>query len=388
MKIRMLPEDFIVEEILDDELEGNECYIYKLTKIGIESFKAFSYMSKKFGISLKDIGYLGLKDRHAISSQYISLPKKYGIVEIKEKNLKLNFVGEGNRLNIGKGAFRNKFEIVVRDIKEEEIDEIKENLKNVACGIPNYFDEQRFGSVFNGKFIAREIAFNNFEEALKIYLTNYSKGEKANIKKLKRHIKRNWNEWGKCLDYMNKEEIKNKEIRNIIRELKKSNNYRKAFYYIDKRIRQIFVTAYQSYLWNECIYELLSKIVPTNEKIYAAYKCGKFLFYKKCRKTYEELKKFPMITPYKTYKEKEKEIIDKVLKKEKISMEMLSNIDIGKFNFYERKIIMKPSCFHYSDFEEDELNKGKYKIKLSFILEKGAYATIVIKRIFNAGGGI
>ena len=49
MKLRMKPEDFIVEEIIDfDKISGKKCYLYKLTKRNIESLKAFSYIAKKY----------------------------------------------------------------------------------------------------------------------------------------------------------------------------------------------------------------------------------------------------------------------------------------------------------------------------------------------------
>ncbi|EHP85469.1 tRNA pseudouridine synthase D TruD [Methanotorris formicicus Mc-S-70] len=79
MKIRQKPEDFIVEEIIDLDKtinEGGECYLYKLTKRNIENLKALSYIAKKFKIPLKEIGYCGLKDRYAITTQYITIPKK------------------------------------------------------------------------------------------------------------------------------------------------------------------------------------------------------------------------------------------------------------------------------------------------------------------------
>ncbi|MCQ6254251.1 tRNA pseudouridine(13) synthase TruD [Methanocaldococcus sp.] len=386
MKLRMKPEDFIVEEIIDfNKISGKKCYLYKLTKRNIESLKASSYISKKFRIPLKDIGYCGLKDKHALTTQYISIPKKYGKLHLDEINLKLDLVGESKFLLLG-DLEGNKFTITVRGLKKDDIPKIKKNLKYLHYGAPNYFDSQRFGSVFDRKFIAKEIIKGNYEEAVKIILTKYKKSEKKIIKDLKRFINKNWGDWEKVWNYIKENNIKARLYVNMVKELKKSNDYKKALSYVDDRLKKIFVAAYQSYLWNECVKELLISYIPKEDRIYYEYEAGTLMFYKKIdNEIFETLKdkKFPTIAPDIEYNEQHKEIIDKILKREVLSMEDLNNIgDFGRFIYTERKILSIPKNLNIGEFEEDELNKGKYKITLSYELEKGSYATIIIKRAF------
>ena len=386
MKLRMKPEDFIVEEIIDfNKISGKKCYLYKLTKRNIECLKAFSYISKKFRIPLKDIGYCGLKDRHALTTQYISIPKKYGKLHLDEPNLKLELIGESKFLLLG-DLEGNKFTITVRGLKKDDIPKIKENLKYLHYGAPNYFDSQRFGSVFDRKFIVKEIIKGNYEEAVKIILTKYKKSEKKIIKDLKRFINKNWGDWEKVWNYIKEKNIKARLYVNMVKELKKSNDYKKALSYVDDRLKKIFVAAYQSYLWNECVKELLKSYIPKEDRIYYEYEAGTLMFYKKIdNEIFETLKdkKFPTIAPDVEYNEQHKEIIDKILKREGLSMEDLNNIgDFGRFIYTERKILSIPKNLNIGKFEEDELNKGKYKITLSYELEKGSYATIIIKRAF------
>ncbi|WP_456416114.1 tRNA pseudouridine(13) synthase TruD [Methanocaldococcus sp.] len=386
MKLRMKPEDFIVEEIIDfNKISGKKCYLYKLTKRNIESLKAFSYISKKFRIPLKDIGYCGLKDRHALTTQYISIPKKYGKLHLDEPNLKLELIGESKFLLLG-DLEGNKFTITVRGLKKDDIPKIKENLKYLHYGAPNYFDSQRFGSVFDRKFIVKEIIKGNYEEAVKIILTKYKKSEKKIIKDLKRFINKNWGDWEKVWNYIKEKNIKARLYVNMVKELKKSNDYKKALSYVDDRLKKIFVAAYQSYLWNECVKELLKSYIPKEDRIYYEYEAGTLMFYKKIDNEIFEMlknKKFPTIAPDVEYNEQHKEIIDKILKREGLSMEDLNNIgDFGRFIYTERKILSIPKNLNIGEFEEDELNKGKYKITLSYELEKGSYATIIIKRAF------
>ncbi|MEO2117731.1 MAG: tRNA pseudouridine(13) synthase TruD [Methanocaldococcus sp.] len=386
MKLRMKPEDFIVEEIVNfNKIKGNKCYLYKLTKRNIESLKAFSYIAKRFKIPLRDIGYCGLKDRHALTTQYISIPKKYGKLSLDEPNLKLELVGESKFLLLG-DLEGNRFTITVRGIKKDDISKINENLRYLEYGAPNYFDSQRFGSVFDKKFIAKEVIKGNYEEAVKILLTKYKKSEKKIIKDLKRFIYKNWGDWDKVWNYIKENNIKARLYVNMVKELKESGDYKKALSYVDDRLKKIFVAAYQSYLWNECVKELLNKYIPEENRIYYEYECGTLMFYKKMdREVFNILKdkKFPTIAPDVEYCEEEKKIIEKILKSEEITMDELNNIrDLGKFIYNERKILLIPKNLKIGKFEEDELNEGKYKITLSYELEKGSYATIVIKRAF------
>ena len=386
MKLRMKPEDFIVEEIVDfDKIAGKKCYLYKLTKRNIECLKAFSYIAKKFRIPLRDIGYCGLKDRHALTTQYISIPKKYGKLSLDEPNLKLELVGESKFLLLG-DLEGNRFTITVRGLKKQDIPKIKENLKYLSYGAPNYFDSQRFGSVFDKKFIAKEVIKGNYEGAVKILLTKYKKSEKKIIKDLKRFIAKNWGDWNKVWDYIRENNIKAKLYVNMVKELKESGDYKKALTYVDDRLKKIFIAAYQSHLWNECVKELLEKYIPKEDRVYYEYECGTLMFYKKMDDEIFNLlkdKKFPTIAPDVEYDGEEKDIIKKILKKEGITMRDLNNIEnLGRFIYNERKILSIPKNLKIGEFEEDELNRGKYKITLIYELEKGSYATIIIKRAF------
>ncbi len=393
MKLRQIPEDFIVEEILNDNLikENGSFNLYALKKTNIENLKALSYISKEFNVPLKDIGYCGLKDRHAITTQYITIPSNYGVLSIDEENLKLNCIKTIKKpLKIGdlKG---NKFKITVRDIDKKDFLKIAENLRNLHLGVPNYYDDQRFGSVFHNKFIAKEYLKGNYEDALKILLTNYKKSENKRIKDLKRYIKSNWNNWEKILKYIKNNKIKSKMFVNIIKYLsyeKNHNNYKEALKYVDNRLKKLFISAYQSYLWNECVKELLKSYIPKDDRLYLDYTCGTFLFYKKIdNELFKELKdkKFPTIAPDIDYTKFDEEynIIAKVLKKERISLNDFNKLnDLGKISYSERYLLSIPKNINYDTFKKDELNKGKYRITVEFELNKGSYATMVVKRIF------
>ena len=392
MKIRQVPEDFIVEEILDKNTlkEGNNYNLYLLKKTNMENLKTLSYISKKFNIPLEDIGYCGLKDRHAITLQYITIPTKYRVISLNEKNLKVEYLKTVvNPLKLGQ-LMGNKFKITIRNIKRENFLKIGDNLRNLHLGVPNYYDDQRFGSVFqNRTFIAKEYMMENYENALKIILTKYKKSENKRIKDLKRYINENWGHWKSILRYIKNNKIKNKMFVNIIKYLNNGDKerFKGAFKYVDNRLKKLFVSAYQSYLWNESIKNLLKSYIPKDDRVYVDYNCGTLLIYKNIDEDILDTlknKTFPTITHdinLNNFEEDYIKIIKSILKKEGLKIENFNKLkDFSKPSYSERMIISIPENISYEKFLKDELNRGKYKITMEFQLKKGSYATMIIKR--------
>jgi tRNA pseudouridine13 synthase len=388
MKLKQLPKDFIVEEITDINIskEKKEHAIFFLEKQEIDTFDAIRTIAKRLKISLYEIGYAGLKDKHGLTRQYISIPAKYNIESKKIEKIKLDFIGYNNKkIKIGdlKG---NKFIITVRSLEKGFTPGLYSRAKTISeIGVPNYFDSQRFGSVIHNEFIARYLISNNYEKAVKIFLTKYLKSERKKTKDEKRKILANWVK----LESIN---LENKAFKSVTDEYFKTKSWLEAYKKISPNLREMHVNAYQSYLWNECIKESL-KISAAKERLYnIKYNIGFLLFYKKLID--DEIKKIPQnfqtISPFMKFSsELEKEIIMKILKKENIRLEDL-DIESKTGNFFKtrkREVILKPEKFTISELELDEINdkgkKNRYKITLSFILPKGSYATIVTKGIFG-----
>ena len=87
MKLRQLPEDFRVEEINSFKISKDKLpfKLYLLEKKSLESFSLLGYLSKINNIPLKDIGIAGLKDKHAITKQYITVPSKYDLKQFMRR---------------------------------------------------------------------------------------------------------------------------------------------------------------------------------------------------------------------------------------------------------------------------------------------------------------
>ncbi len=387
MKLKQMPEDFKVEEIsnISTSKEKKSYKIYLLEKKGMETFSLLAYLSKKNKIPVRDFGIAGLKDRHAVTKQHFSIPSRYEIISLNENNLKITFLGYANK-SLGLGdLIGNRFDITVRNIRKGELDGIKQKAKNIGViGVPNYFDSQRFGSVINNKFVAEFLLKKDYEAAVKVYLTEFTKHESGKFKREKKLIAENWNN----IPSIN---VKNPSLARVVNEYKKAKSWLEAYRKIPSNLREIMISAYQSYLWNECIKELLRRTVNKKSLYSISYNIGTLLFYKNLSE--EEIRKIPLA--FKTISEEikpsnaEKEIIGKVLSKEGVNIQDFGiKKDTGNFfKVHERKVILKPENFGISEPQIDEINdkgrKNTFKIRLSFSLPKGSYATIITKRIFN-----
>jgi len=147
--IRSCPEDFKVFEVPDSGLSGSGEHVYlKIRKTDANTGWVAGQLAEFTGISIKDIGFAGRKDRYAVTEQWFScyLPGKRDIrwegVEIEGVEL-LEITRHRKKLRKGDLA-GNLFELTLRHGSGQRT--LEKNLYRVRdFGVPNYFGEQRFG---------------------------------------------------------------------------------------------------------------------------------------------------------------------------------------------------------------------------------------------------
>src|SRR3989344_4476683 len=195
MKLRQKPDDFMVEEIPLHELKTEGKYaVYKLQKVGMTTFAAEKVLAVHCNVQFKHIGFAGLKDTHARTTQYFSVEtKKPELGNFKERNVTSELVGFLDK-PIKTGDLQgNKFIITVRDLREKDIGLVEELVEQVSLGVPNYFDSQRFGSLKGvDGFIAKDVLKNDYESAVKKIITATTRHQKAVIRAMRKFISSNW----------------------------------------------------------------------------------------------------------------------------------------------------------------------------------------------------
>jgi len=379
MKLRQKPDDFVVEEIPCREfLKQGKYAVYKVSKVGMTTFAAEKVLAAHCNVQFKKIGFAGLKDTHARTVQYFSVEAdKPESGNFKEQNVGSELVGfldEPLRTGDLKG---NKFVIVVRDLSED----CKVAVEQVKAGVPNYFDSQRFGSLKGVKgFIAKDVLKGDYESAVKKIVTATTRHQKAKIRAVRRAIYVNWGNWALCFEQVKKEGLLRTVEGTVIRHLCEfPGDFKGAFQRTFKGIREIFFSAYQSYIWNECIKRLVRQ--NSKEVFSVDYEAGKLVFPRQWNPG-TSLCTFPLIAPDLKSSDANMKVVNEVLTQENMKLSDFSSVE-HIFVAREREVVLKPENLLVYPSEKDELNEYKNKIKIEFTLQKGSYATIILKALFG-----
>src|SRR3972149_5600089 len=420
IKVKVKPDDFIVEEIADVPMSstGDFC-VYLLKKRGWNTVDILKNLSRKLNLPSSDFSYGGKKDKYALTSQYITIgrqgykqttpsapassqgggegrikkswimrkdvqsPSAVNSAEIKrlipmkldKENYSLSFVGLMDR-PMGPDLIKgNKFHIVVRNLTGHEL---KSALNEIECvkkdGYSNYFDDQRFG---------------RFEKEAFSYLEKHPKG------------------FVPVLQRISHEEM------------------------------VLFFSAYQSHLWNEVLRKIIRSVV-NHDVMYGNFQysssplmgeakvgvkgkgcspslcpshqgrdysnmssrrrqsnlkiskglAGDYLFYTHLdNKDKEYLCSLVIPMPASNIRMPDtftETLYSEVLKENDITSPMFNMRKIRQafFKGIERKAVVIPEELFF-DYSEDEIYQGKKKLVLDFFLPRGCFGTIFIKRIFS-----
>ena len=143
---RQQPEDFRVDEVLGFEPDGAGEHLWlQVEKTGLNTIDVARTLARLTGVKERDIGYAGLKDRQAVTTQWFSVAGAEPINSETPAGIRLLQQVRNSR-KMRRGSHRgNRFAITLRDVQAgvAEIDEWQELLGK--AGVPNYFGPQRFG---------------------------------------------------------------------------------------------------------------------------------------------------------------------------------------------------------------------------------------------------
>jgi tRNA pseudouridine13 synthase len=144
---KLVPEDFEVEELpaYNPSGEGEHLFLW-VEKRGRDTREVVRALAQTLGVPEGEVGVAGMKDRHAVTRQLLSVPAR---AEPKLAGFSLEGVSvlwarrHGNKLRTGH-LRGNRFKLRLRGVKDPGA--ARETLSQlVARGVPNYFGEQRFG---------------------------------------------------------------------------------------------------------------------------------------------------------------------------------------------------------------------------------------------------
>jgi len=321
--IKQQPEDFVVKEISNVKLGNDgEYLVFRMRKKDYTTEKAVQQIADSLHIDRKRIGYAGAKDSKAITEQSISIKGvgKGKVESLSLKDIDLEFLGHGKEpISLG-DLEGNSFEVIVRNIKKKP---------KIVNRVVNYFGEQRFSK--NNAEIGKAIIKKDFKKAVDRILDSIGRDEE----KVMEHLKKNKDDFVGALKKM------------------------------PWKTLNMYIHAYQSKIWNETARELLEK------KHSPTLNSGAI--------------KLPLIGFATEIQNKAvKKIIDRILQNEDVTQNdfVIRAIPDLSSAGNERDLYVEVKDMTIGELEDDELNQGKKKVRISFSLGKGSYATEVIKALF------
>jgi len=224
--IKIEPEDFIVEELPLYEPSGVGTHTFLgIRKRNLSTFEAINRIARALQVNARDLGYAGLKDKRAVTTQVLSVeavpPEQVLAMEVPAIEV-LWAKRHAHKLRVGH-LRGNRFEITVRDISRTALPLVEEIMARLATeGVPNRFGVQRFGNNSDSHLIGKALVKADWETAVRSLLVD--------------------------------EETRFSKLGQRVQQEAEKGTLARAVACIPHRLRKLFLSAYQAYLFN-CILE-------------------------------------------------------------------------------------------------------------------------------------
>ncbi|WP_425618319.1 tRNA pseudouridine(13) synthase TruD [Anatilimnocola sp. NA78] len=385
MKLKCIPADFRVEEQITLRSTGGPFALYLLNKESIGTLEAIDHIVQRWNFSRPQIAWAGLKDRHARTSQYITVkggPRQ----NMEAGGIQLQFLGYAARPVHPRDIVSNRFTVVLRDMDAAEISAAQRTLAEVdRDGLPNYFDEQRFGSLgVSGVFIAQPWCKGDYEQALWLALAEHNDHDRPDEREQKGILRELWGKWPAA-----KAALARSHRRSVITFLadKPVNpDFKRALALVRQELRSLWLAAYQSHLWNQMLAAVLEANCPPETLRRQRIARQELPFFTSLPDEHRQwMHDFQMPLPSARLHLEPgdlKDLIEDVMTAEGMELREV-RVKYPRDAFFsrgERPAIFRPEYLTH-ETTPDEMYSGRSKLTLQFTLRRGSYATIFVKRI-------
>lgn len=384
MKLKSLPEDFEVEELSEFPLSGGPFAVYLLTKRSMGTPEAITAIADRWNIPRRCISYGGLKDKHALTRQWVTIqrgPRR----DVREDSLSLTYQGQANRPFTPQDISANRFHIVMRNLTDPAAKQIVATRPMLSkWGIPNYYDDQRFGSLGeSGEFIARPWCQGDFERALWLAVAEPNLHDRPRDRDEKEAIRHFWGRWDEC-----KAALPKSSRRSIITYLvDHPERFRDAFVLMRQDLRSLWLAAFQSDLWNRILAESLRQELAECDLPTVELATADVPFFTELTDD-QALRLDSLALPLPSARLHLDpgpllDLYERVIGTQGLTLREL-RVKYPRDSFFskgERAALARPDGLKIQFAGNDDLNAGRHRVTLDFVLPRGSYATILIKRL-------
>ncbi len=385
MKLKQQPEDFRVEELTDTvPADAGDFALYRLDKTGWTTPDALAAIRRRWQLDFRRLSYGGLKDRHAVTSQYVTVFRG-AKRNLSHERVTLTYLGQCAEPFTAANIRANRFTIALRSLSDSAVTHAEGALREVAgAGVPNYFDDQRFGSVGEAEeFVAKEMVFGRFERALWLALAAPYEFDRADAKREKATLIELWGKWPEC-----QAKLPKGHARSLVSYLAAHpTDFKGAVARLRPELQGLYLSAYQSYLWNKMLAAWLTATLGAENLTTVELKLGRVPA--PVRVSEEHRAAWESLTlPLPSARVKPAPdavwlpIVEEALKSEGLTLAELKVKGMQKpfFSKGDRSACVRPENLSHTA-EADELNRGRKKLVFRFDLPRGSYATMLVKRV-------
>jgi tRNA pseudouridine13 synthase len=386
MRFKVQPEDFWVEEQIRLSLLPRGSFsVYRVHKRGVTTMGVQAQIARAIGVPQSDVVFPALKDKKAVVVQHAAV-RGTGPARLSGKGFRAEFLGRSLHPLSPADVSGNRFTLVLRDLSDQEVVHIQERLLEVSrFGLPNYFDQQRFGSLAPGEdHVGKRILCRDAESALRAYLTQPFVGDPGRVREFKAFAAQHWGDW----EAMFEAAPRPSNYRSVLTYLRDHPQptdieYRKALNLITRRLLSIYLAAYQSLLWNRIAARYLEvHLSGAVESPYVEIGGERLPTYHELPRDWDRERVIPLPNHRAAYGEPSLgELVTQVLDREGLALNDLKARILKRAYLAKgkRTLLLFPEGLSASGPEPDERYNNRTKLTLDFSLPRGSYATLVVK---------
>jgi tRNA pseudouridine13 synthase len=417
--IKESADDFIVEEVLVDgskasvtgtvpsrvigsSTQKQRYLLCLMVKRNYDTFIATKNVAKALGIDQGRVQFAGIKDARAVTAQHISIENVpvEDTAKIDVKSIKVTPIGYIREMLSLFYLLGNNFTITARNIDvsettaQERVQQVMQELSAIG-GIPNYFGHQRFGTTRPITHrVGRALSQGRFEEAAMMFLAKPNPYEHPASREARQQLEDTHDFKWAAENYPKQLRFERMMLMHLAEN---PTDYVGAFRRLPEKLLALFVQADQSYLFNRFLSERLKRGLPLNEAVAGDFVVG------------VERSGLPLTTMEKTVTEANLEHVNASVKAGKMRVALpvyglRQKLSGGVMGEIEREILnsegvgdgpmrlnelsraggkggLRTALTPIRDFKL--IGCGEGKLKVSFMLLRGCYATILLREILK-----
>ena len=288
-RIRGVPEDFQVEELLVDgskaqiipsldekpqvlgsSLEQQRYLLCVLAKQNWDTLIATKNIANQLGLGQNSLQIAGIKDAKAVTAQYVTVENLTtdDVAKVNIKGIQFRPIGYlRNPLSVFY-LLGNSFKIKITNITQNSTivnTQISQTIHEITQlgGIPNFYGHQRFGTTRPiTHFVGKAILEGNFEKAALLFLAKPSPDEHPESRQARTELQQT-HDFKTALEHYPKYLRYERSMLKYLNE--NPNEFDKAFNVLPMKLQDLFIQAYQSYLFNRFLSERIKAGISLNK---------------------------------------------------------------------------------------------------------------------------